>query len=97
MINLSFSPSVIDELSYWRFHHPDSVVMKRCDTVYLKWKGLKPEQWELLPDDLIVMVNNQLTPSLAAVEHRIHQIPPDQPVTLTIERNAILREVVFQR
>jgi len=51
----------------------------------------------LMPDDLIVMVNNQLTASLAAVEYRIHLIPPEQMVTLTIEREAILREVTFQR
>ena len=49
------------------------------------------------PDDLIVMVNGQLTPSLAAVEHRIHQIPENQPVTLTIERDSTLQEVTFQR
>jgi S1-C subfamily serine protease len=55
------------------------------------------EKLGLLPDDLIVMVNNQLTPSLAAVEYRIHQIPANQPVTLTIERDAILRDVTFQR
>ncbi|MCL2710284.1 MAG: trypsin-like peptidase domain-containing protein [Planctomycetaceae bacterium] len=51
----------------------------------------------LLPDDLIVMVNGQLTPSLSAVEHRIHQIPPDEPVTLTIERDATLQDVTLQR
>jgi hypothetical protein len=44
MIKLSFSPSVIDELDYWRFHHSAPVVMKRCDTVFLKSKGLKPGQ-----------------------------------------------------
>jgi len=55
------------------------------------------EKLGLLPDDLIVMVNGQLTPSLSAVEHRIHQIPSDEPVTLTIERAATLREMTFQR
>jgi serine protease Do len=59
--------------------------------------GSEAEQSGLLPDDLIVMVNNQLTPSLIAVEYHIHQVPPDQPVTLTIERDATLREVTFQR
>ena len=58
--------------------------------------GSAAERLGLVPDDLIVMVNNQLTPSLAAVEYRIHQIPPDQPVTLTIERDATLLNVVFQ-
>ena len=59
--------------------------------------GSEAEKWGLLPDDLIVMVNGQLTPSLSAVEYRIHQVPPDQPVTLTIERDAVLRDVTFQR
>jgi S1-C subfamily serine protease len=51
----------------------------------------------ILADDLIVMVNNQLTASLAAVEYRIHQVPADKPVTLTIERDSTLRDVTFQR
>ena len=55
------------------------------------------ERLGLLPDDLIVMVNGQLTPSLSAVEHRIHQIPAEEAVTLTIERDATLRDVTFQR
>jgi S1-C subfamily serine protease len=61
--------------------HPDSEAAKRG----------------VLPDDLIVMVNSQLTPSLSAVEYRIHQIPSGQPVVLTIERDATLRDVTFQR
>jgi serine protease Do len=59
--------------------------------------GREAEKWGLLPDDLIVMVNGQLTASLSAVAYRIHQIPADQPVTLTIERNAELRDVTLQR
>jgi serine protease Do len=55
------------------------------------------ERLGLLPDDLIVMVNGQLTPSLSAVEHRIHQIPGDESVTLTIERDATLRDVTLHR
>jgi serine protease Do len=51
----------------------------------------------VLPDDLIVMVNNQITASLAAVEYRIHQIPADQPVVLTVERDATLLDVTLQR
>jgi serine protease Do len=59
--------------------------------------GSEAEKWGLLPDDLIVMVNGQLTSSLSAVAYRIHQIPADQPVTLTIERNAELRDVTLSR
>jgi serine protease Do len=59
--------------------------------------GSEAEKLGLLPDDLIVMVNNQLTPSLAALEYQIHQIPADQPVTLTVERDAILRDVTLKQ
>jgi transposase len=41
MIKLDFSQNDIDELTYLRFHHPDPIVMKRCETVYLKAKKLK--------------------------------------------------------
>ena len=58
--------------------------------------GSEAERLGVLPDDLIVMVNGQLTPSLLAVEHRIHQISAEA-VTLTIERDATLRDVTFQR
>jgi transposase len=44
MITLNFTPSDIDELNYLRFHHPDPLVMKRCETVYLKAKKLKTGQ-----------------------------------------------------
>src|SRR5215469_8838541 len=44
MITLDFTPTDIDELNYQRFHHPDPLVMKRCETVYLKAKGLKTGQ-----------------------------------------------------
>jgi len=59
--------------------------------------GSEAETQGILPDDLIVMVNGQITPSLAAVEHRIHQLPADEPVTLTIERESILHDVTFLR
>ena len=41
MIKITFSQKDIDDLAYWRFHHSDPIVMKRCDTVYLNAKGLK--------------------------------------------------------
>jgi transposase len=44
MIRLAFTQSDIDELNYLRFHHPDPLVMKRCETVYLKAKKLKTGQ-----------------------------------------------------
>ncbi|MDR0520835.1 MAG: trypsin-like peptidase domain-containing protein [Planctomycetaceae bacterium] len=59
--------------------------------------GSEAEQSGLRPDDLIVMVNDQLTASLAAIEYRIHQLPPEQPVTLTVERDGTLVEVKFPK
>jgi len=44
MLTLHFTQGDIDELNYQRFHHPAPMVMKRCDTVYLKAKGLKTGQ-----------------------------------------------------
>jgi transposase len=44
MITLHFTQQDIDELNYQRFHHPDPMVLKRCDTVYLKAKGLNTGQ-----------------------------------------------------
>ena len=44
MITLNLSPNEIDELNYLRFYHPDPMVMKRCETVYLKAKNLKTGQ-----------------------------------------------------
>jgi len=44
MITLNFTENDIDELNYLRFYHPDPMVMKRCETVYLKAKKLKTGQ-----------------------------------------------------
>ena len=44
MITLNLTQHDIDELNYLRFYHPDPMVMKRCETVYLKAKGLKTGQ-----------------------------------------------------
>ena len=44
MIQLTFTQTAIDELNDLRFHHPDPIVMKRCETVYLKAKKLKTGQ-----------------------------------------------------
>ena len=55
MTTLNFTQTDIDELNYQRFYHPDPMVMKRCETVYLKAKKLKTGQireltsWELVP------------------------------------------------
>ena len=42
MIKVDFTQKDIDELNYWRFHHPDPIVMKRCETVFLRARGMKP-------------------------------------------------------
>jgi S1-C subfamily serine protease len=58
-------------------------------------RGSEAAQRGIQPDDLIVMVNNHLTPSLAAVEYQIHQIPPQESIILTIERKMTLIDVTF--
>jgi transposase len=50
MISPTFTQADIDELNYLRFHHPDPMVMKRCETVYLRSKKLKPKQIRELTD-----------------------------------------------
>ncbi|MDR3199524.1 MAG: trypsin-like peptidase domain-containing protein [Planctomycetaceae bacterium] len=57
--------------------------------------GSEAAQLGLLPDDLIVMVNNHLTPSLSAVEYQIHQAIYEEPIVLTIERNMTLLDFTF--
>ncbi len=55
--------------------------------------GSEAEKLGLLPDDLIVMVNNRLTPSRSAVETQILAAEQDAPILLTIERNSELLEI----
>ena len=57
--------------------------------------GSEAEKVGLLRDDLIVMVNNRLTPSLSAVEYQIHQTPSGEQITLTVEREMTLHDIVF--
>jgi serine protease Do len=57
--------------------------------------GSEAARLGLLPDDLIVMVNNHLTPSLSAVEYQIHQAIQGEPIVLTIERQMTLLDVTF--
>ena len=44
MITLHFTQKDLAELNHLRFYHPDPMVMKRCETVYLKSKNLKTGQ-----------------------------------------------------
>ena len=41
MIRLTFTQEEIEQICYERFHHPDPIVMRRCETVYLHAKGFK--------------------------------------------------------
>ncbi|MCL2743069.1 MAG: PDZ domain-containing protein, partial [Planctomycetaceae bacterium] len=58
-------------------------------------KGSAAEAVKLQPDDLIVMINNRLTASLAAVEYYLHQAKSGEKVSLTIEREQKLFDVQF--
>ncbi|MDR1485756.1 MAG: trypsin-like peptidase domain-containing protein [Planctomycetaceae bacterium] len=51
----------------------------------------------LMPDDLIVMINDHLTPSIKAVEEQINQVETGNPITLTIERKMTLLDVKFNK
>ncbi|MDR2705726.1 MAG: PDZ domain-containing protein, partial [Planctomycetaceae bacterium] len=57
--------------------------------------GSEAARLGLLPDDLIVMVNNHLTPSLSAVESQIHQTAESEPIILTVERQMTLIDFAF--
>ena len=60
MLSLHFSQHDIDELNYQRFHHPDPLVMKRCETVYLRAKGLKTGQIQQLTGRNIKTIRSHL-------------------------------------
>ncbi|MDR1479879.1 MAG: trypsin-like peptidase domain-containing protein [Planctomycetaceae bacterium] len=51
----------------------------------------------LQPDDLIVMINNQITPSIKAVEEQINQIESGGQITITVERKMTLIDVKFKK
>jgi S1-C subfamily serine protease len=59
--------------------------------------GSEAAQLGLMPDDLIVMVNNHLTPSLSAVEYQIHQAVEGEPIVLTVERQRTLIDFTFSK
>ncbi len=55
--------------------------------------GSEAEKLGLKPDDLIVMVNNRLTPSRGAVETQILAAENESPILLTVERKSELLEI----
>ena len=55
--------------------------------------GSEAERLGLRPDDLIVMVNNRLTPSRSVMETQILAAEKDAPILLTIERDSELLEM----
>lgn len=57
--------------------------------------GSRAAELGLQPDDLIVMVNNRIAPSRNSVEQQILATEKGKPITLTIERNMELLDVVF--
>jgi len=74
MLTLHFSLTDIDELNYLRFHHPDPMVMKRCDTIYLKAKGLKTGQIRALTGRNVKTIRSHLhlykDGGIEALKHR---------------------------
>ncbi|MDR1925248.1 MAG: trypsin-like peptidase domain-containing protein, partial [Planctomycetaceae bacterium] len=51
----------------------------------------------LKPDDLIVMINDHLTPSVKSVEEQIDQIESGGKITITVERKLSLIDVNFKK
>lgn len=59
--------------------------------------GSEAARLGLAPDDLIVMINNRLTPSLAVVEYQLHEAEPGEAIILTVERNMELLDFTFRK
>lgn len=57
----------------------------------------RAEQLGMKPDDLIVMVDNNLTPSVAAVEYQINHVEPGKEIVLTVERHQTLLDFRFDK
>jgi transposase len=74
MITLHFTQPDIDELNYLRFRHPDPMVQKRCETVYLRAKGLKTGQIHELTDRNVKTIRAHLhlynNGGIEALKHR---------------------------
>jgi transposase len=74
MLTLNFTQTDIDELNYQRFHHPDPLVMQRCETVYLKAKGLKTGQIHELTGRNVKTIRSHLhlykNGGIEALKHR---------------------------
>jgi transposase len=76
MIKLDFSQKDIDDLNYWRYYHVDPVVMKRCETVYLKAKGLRPGQIQQLTGNNVKTIRSHLhLYKNGGIEALLHRAP----------------------
>jgi transposase len=76
VLALNFTPSNIDELNDLRFHHPDPIVMKRCETVDLKAKKLKTGQMhELTGFDVKTVRSHWLMLKNGGIEALKHREP----------------------
>ncbi len=59
--------------------------------------GSVAEKAGLKQDDLIVMIDGQLTASLAAVEELLHRTQAGQEIIVTVERNMTLQDIKLRR
>jgi S1-C subfamily serine protease len=82
---------------HWGFILVPSVAGRTPPFVDSVRLGSEAAQLGLMPDDLIVMVNNHLTPSLSAVEYQIHQAVEGEPIILTVERQMTLIDFTFTK
>jgi len=97
MIDLLFTSTEVDALNDLRFHHPDPMVMKRCDTVYLKAKGLKTGQIRTLTGRNVKTIRSHLhhykDGGIEALKHR----EPYRPQGVLDEHRPSIEEEFRQR
>jgi transposase len=97
MITLNVTQNDIDELNYLRFYHPDPMVMKRCETVYLKTKNLKTGQIRELTGFNVKTIRSHINlyknGGIEALKHRA----PYRPKSELADHQLSLEEEFRQR
>jgi len=97
MIVLNFTQNDIGDLNYLRFYHPDPMVMKRCETVYLKAKNLKTGQIRELTGLNVKTIRSHINlyknGGIEALKHR----EPHRPKSELDEHKLSIEEEFRQR
>ena len=97
MITLNVTQKDIVELNYLRYYHPDPMVMKRCETVYLKAKNLKTGQIRELTGFNVKTIRTHINlyknGGIEALKHR----DPHRPQSELNEHKVSIEEDFRQR